>query len=85
MLSPVSKLTLRPTLSRPCSQAGFRPHKAGVDLILLEAGDWAGGRMTTDTVDGYVIERGSRRSGMAGLGVDHLGNLADSTSVDRAR
>src|SRR2546427_7376134 len=67
MLSTVSKLTLRPTLSRPCSQAGFRPHKAGVDLILLEAGDWAGGRVNPDTGGGYGIESRGKRSRMAGL------------------
>jgi len=41
--------------------AAFRLQQAGANVLVLEATDRAGGRMTTDTVDGYVIERGSRR------------------------
>jgi len=41
--------------------AAFRLQQAGANVLVLEATDRPGGRMTTDMVDGYVIERGSRR------------------------
>jgi len=41
--------------------AAFRLQQAGANVLVLEATDRPGGRMTTDKVDGYVIERGSRR------------------------
>lgn len=32
--------------------------KAGVDFVVLEAADRVGGRVTTDEVDGYLLDRG---------------------------
>ena len=40
--------------------AAFRLQQAGANVLVLEATDRPGGRMTTDTVDGYVIERGTQ-------------------------
>ncbi len=40
--------------------AAFRLRQAGIDVTVLEAGDRVGGRLTTDTFDGYVIERGTQ-------------------------
>ena len=37
--------------------AAFRLLQARVSILVLEAADRPGGRMTTDTVDGYVIGR----------------------------
>ena len=44
----------------PGLTAGFRLQQARVSVLVLEAADRPGGRMTTDTVDGYVIERGTQ-------------------------
>ncbi len=38
----------------------FRLQRAGVNVLVLEAADRPGGRMSTDTVDGYLIERGTQ-------------------------
>jgi protoporphyrinogen/coproporphyrinogen III oxidase len=40
--------------------AGHRVAQAGVKVTVLEAGDRAGGRMSTETVDGFVIDRGAQ-------------------------
>ena len=37
--------------------AAFRLQQAGANVLVLEATDPPGGRMTTDTADGYVIGR----------------------------
>jgi len=40
--------------------AAFRLQQAGVDVTVLESSDRVGGRMSTDSRDGYVIERGAQ-------------------------
>jgi phytoene dehydrogenase-like protein len=35
-----------------------RLHAAGVDVVVLEAGDAVGGRIRTDRVDGFLVDRG---------------------------
>ena len=37
--------------------AAFRLQQAGANVLVLEGIDRPGGRLTTDTVDGYVIGR----------------------------
>ena len=39
--------------------AAFRLRQAGVNVTVLEATDRPGGRMTTDIVDSYVMDRGT--------------------------
>jgi protoporphyrinogen/coproporphyrinogen III oxidase len=39
--------------------AAFRLRQAGVNVTVLEATDRPGGRMTTDIVGGYVMDRGT--------------------------
>ncbi len=38
--------------------AARRLHRAGLDVLVLEAGDDVGGRMRTDVVDGWRLDRG---------------------------
>lgn len=33
-------------------------HESGVDVVVLEASDGVGGRVRTDLIDGYVVDRG---------------------------
>ncbi|MGB1610682.1 MAG: FAD-dependent oxidoreductase, partial [Ilumatobacteraceae bacterium] len=33
-------------------------HRAGVDTIVIEASDGVGGRVRTDQVDGFLLDRG---------------------------
>jgi protoporphyrinogen oxidase len=40
--------------------AAFRLQQAGVGVTVLESSDRVGGRMSTDSRDGYVIERGAQ-------------------------
>ncbi|WP_394275754.1 FAD-dependent oxidoreductase [Luteococcus sp.] len=35
-----------------------RLHQQGLDVLVLEAGDRVGGRVTTDEVDGFLVDRG---------------------------
>ncbi|KAK9807377.1 hypothetical protein WJX73_009272 [Symbiochloris irregularis] len=37
---------------------GLHLHRAGVPFVLLEASDGVGGRVRTDKVDGYLLDRG---------------------------
>lgn len=37
---------------------GRRLHQAGVDVLILEASDRVGGRLKTDLVDGFLLDRG---------------------------
>ena len=36
----------------------LRLHQAGIPVLILEAGDGAGGRVRTDHVDGFLLDRG---------------------------
>ncbi len=38
--------------------AATRLHDAGLDVVVLEAGDAVGGRIRTDRVDGFLLDRG---------------------------
>src|SRR6204780_4159306 len=40
--------------------AAFRLRQAGLDVTVLEASGHVGGRLITDTRDGYIIERGAQ-------------------------
>src|SRR5271170_2499817 len=40
--------------------AAYRLHKAGLRVTVLEKDDRVGGRMTTDRIDGMVIDRGAQ-------------------------
>ena len=37
---------------------GYHLHKAGVRFAILEAANAAGGRVQTDNVDGFLLDRG---------------------------
>jgi phytoene dehydrogenase-like protein len=37
---------------------GLELHKAGVNFAILEASDGVGGRVRTDQVDGFLLDRG---------------------------
>ena len=45
-------------------------HQAGVSFVLLEASDGYGGRVRTDNVDGFLLDRGFQifLSGVCGSG-----------------
>ena len=40
--------------------AAYHLARAGADVVVLEAADRVGGRMTTDTIDGAVVDRGAQ-------------------------
>ena len=40
--------------------AAYRLRQAGVDVTVLESSDHVGGRLGTDSRDGYMIERGAQ-------------------------
>ncbi|MBM0275368.1 NAD(P)/FAD-dependent oxidoreductase [Micromonospora tarensis] len=55
--------------------AARRLHRAGVPWRLLEAGDRLGGRVATDVVDGYLIDRGFQ---VLNTAYPRLGTLLDT-------
>ncbi|MER7892412.1 NAD(P)/FAD-dependent oxidoreductase [Micromonospora sp. NPDC094482] len=59
--------------------AARRLHRAGVPWLLLEASDRLGGRVATDAVDGYLLDRGFQ---VLNTAYPRLGTLLD---VDRLR
>ncbi|GIJ78530.1 Protoporphyrinogen oxidase [Micromonospora phaseoli] len=56
-----------------------RLHRAGVSWRLLEAGDRLGGRVATDAVDGYLLDRGFQ---VLNTAYPRLGTLLDSDRLD---
>lgn len=60
--------------------------KAGLDVAVLEAGDGVGGRMRTDRVDGFLLDRGFQVLNTAYPAVRRLLDLdaLDLRSFDRA-
>ncbi len=52
--------------------------KRGMDVTVLEACDRVGGRMTTDRVDGYLIDRGAQ---FLSDGYAVIGNLIDESGL----
>ncbi|MCB9453281.1 MAG: FAD-dependent oxidoreductase [Anaerolineaceae bacterium] len=40
--------------------AAFTLHQAGLKVTVLEAGSRVGGRMTTDVIDGFIMDRGAQ-------------------------
>ncbi|MFY1624411.1 NAD(P)/FAD-dependent oxidoreductase [Micromonospora sp. WMMD723] len=56
-----------------------RLHRAGVPWRLLEAGDRIGGRVATDAVDGYLLDRGFQ---VLNTAYPRLGTLLDPGTLD---
>lgn len=40
--------------------AGYELYKKGLDVVVFESSNRVGGRMTTDNVDGFIIDRGAQ-------------------------
>jgi len=59
--------------------AARRLHRAGVPWRLLEATDRVGGRVATDEVDGYLLDRGFQ---VLNSGYPRLGSLLDLATLD---
>lgn len=59
--------------------AARRLHRAGVPWLLLEAGDRLGGRVATDQVDGYLLDRGFQ---VLNTAYPRLGTLLDLAALD---
>ncbi|SIN13352.1 FAD-dependent oxidoreductase [Micromonospora cremea] len=59
--------------------AARRLHRAGVPWRLLEAGSRLGGRIATDAVDGYLIDRGFQ---VLNTAYPRLGTLLDTDRLD---
>ncbi|MGR6321447.1 NAD(P)/FAD-dependent oxidoreductase [Micromonospora soli] len=59
--------------------AARRLHRAGVPWRLLEAGDRLGGRVATDEVDGYLLDRGFQ---VLNTAYPRLGGLLDLGPLD---
>ncbi|MFF5171725.1 NAD(P)/FAD-dependent oxidoreductase [Micromonospora sp. NPDC000089] len=59
--------------------AARRLHRAGVPWRLLEAGDRLGGRVATDAVDGYLLDRGFQ---VLNTAYPRLGTLLDVATLD---
>ncbi|MDG4789144.1 FAD-dependent oxidoreductase [Micromonospora sp. WMMD1102] len=58
--------------------AARRLHRAGTPWLLVESADRLGGRVGTDAVDGYLIDRGFQ---VVNTGYPRLSALADLTSL----
>jgi phytoene dehydrogenase-like protein len=59
--------------------AARRLHRAGVPWLLLESTGRLGGRVATDTVDGYLLDRGFQ---VLNTGYPRLGRLLDLSVLD---
>ncbi|MBO4208948.1 FAD-dependent oxidoreductase [Micromonospora echinofusca] len=59
--------------------AARRLHRAGVPWLLLEATDRLGGRVTTDRVDGFQLDRGFQ---VLNTAYPRLGTLLDPDTLD---
>ncbi|MDG4832607.1 NAD(P)/FAD-dependent oxidoreductase [Solwaraspora sp. WMMD1047] len=59
--------------------AARRLHRAGVPWVLVEAADRLGGRVTTDAVDGYLLDRGFQ---VLNTGYPRLGTLLDVDTLE---
>ncbi|MBY8873765.1 FAD-dependent oxidoreductase [Micromonospora sp. PLK6-60] len=59
--------------------AARRLHRAGVPWRLVEAADRLGGRVATDAVDGYLLDRGFQ---VLNTGYPRLGRLVDPAALD---
>ena len=59
--------------------AARRLHRAGVPWRLVEAGDRLGGRVATDAVDGYLLDRGFQ---VLNTAYPRLGTLLDLGTLD---
>ena len=59
--------------------AARRLHRAGVPWRLVEAGDRLGGRVATDVVDGYLLDRGFQ---VLNTAYPRLGTLLDLDTLD---
>jgi phytoene dehydrogenase-like protein len=59
--------------------AARRLHRAGVPWRLFEAGDRLGGRVATDAVDGYLLDRGFQ---VLNTAYPRLGTLLDVDTLD---
>ncbi|OKI65073.1 NAD(P)/FAD-dependent oxidoreductase [Micromonospora sp. CB01531] len=59
--------------------AARRLHRAGVPWRLLEAGDRLGGRVATDEVDGYLLDRGFQ---VLNTAYPRLGGLLDLAALN---
>ncbi|WP_198020185.1 NAD(P)/FAD-dependent oxidoreductase [Nocardioides sp. J54] len=66
--------------------AAVRLSEAGLDVAVLEAGDGVGGRMRTDRVDGFLLDRGFQVLNTAYPAVKRLVDLdaLDLRAFDRA-
>ncbi|MFE9694129.1 NAD(P)/FAD-dependent oxidoreductase [Micromonospora sp. NPDC005806] len=62
--------------------AARRMHRAGVPWRLIEAGDRLGGRVATDEVDGYLLDRGFQ---VLNTAYPRLGSLVDLGGLDLGR
>ena len=59
--------------------AARRLHRAGIPWTLLEAADRLGGRVATDVVDGYLLDRGFQ---VLNTAYPRLGTLLDLDTLD---
>jgi phytoene dehydrogenase-like protein len=59
--------------------AARRAQRDGVDFLLLEAGDRVGGRVVTDEVDGFLLDRGFQ---VVNTAYPRLAGLVDLAALD---